>query len=102
MQSRPVRRLALRMASYAKRHSFTDVARKFGIVDPHGQPSRGLALRIIQGYEPKRPYTRTRIGLPEKLRIPKPVTINQLLQLPIQDMPPEILRLALENREEWK
>jgi hypothetical protein len=36
------------------------------------------------------------------LRIPKPVTINQLLQLPIQDMPPEILRLALENREEWK
>ena len=28
------------------------------------------------------------------------VTINQLLQLPIQDMPPEILRLAFENRIE--
>jgi hypothetical protein len=29
-----------------------------------------------------------------------PITINQLLQLPIQDMPIEILRLAFENRME--
>lgn len=36
------------------------------------------------------------------LRLHRPVTINQLMQLPIQDMPTEILRLALENREEMK
>ncbi|MBE3117662.1 MAG: hypothetical protein IMZ50_02760 [Candidatus Atribacteria bacterium] len=59
-------------------------------------------MRIIQGYEPKRPITRTRLGLPEKSRIPEPVTINRLMQLPIQDMPPEILRLAFENRTEMK
>jgi len=34
------------------------------------------------------------------IHLPKPVTINQLMQLPIQDMPTEILRLAFENREE--
>ena len=34
------------------------------------------------------------------IRLHRPVTINQLLQLPIQDMPTEILRLAYENREE--
>lgn len=36
------------------------------------------------------------------IHLHKPVTINQLLQLPIQDMPTEILRLAFEHREEWK
>jgi hypothetical protein len=36
------------------------------------------------------------------IHLHRPVTINQLLQLPIQDMPPEILRLALENREKYK
>lgn len=36
------------------------------------------------------------------LRLHKPVTINQLMQLPIQDQPPEILRLALEKRVEMK
>ena len=90
------------MASYHRKHSFTEVARKFGIINPSGRPSRGLAKQIIQGYEPRRPQTRTRIGLPPKAIIPKPVTINQLLQLPIQDMPTEILRLAFENREEYK
>lgn len=102
MQSRPVRRLALKMGSYAKRHSLKSTAEKFGIVSPTGKPSKGLALQIIQGYEPKRPCTRTRLGLPEKVRFPKPVTVNQLMQLPIQDQPPEILRLALENRMEMK
>ena len=100
MQSRVTRRLALKMASYHQKHSFTEVARKFGIINPSGLPSKGLAKQIIQGYEPRRKKTRARIGLPEKVRIPKPVTINQLLKLPIQDMPPEILRLAFENREE--
>jgi hypothetical protein len=100
MQSRLTRRLAARMASYAKRHSLSDVARKFGIHDPHGLPSRGLVKQIIEGYEPKRPTTRTRIGLPAKAHITRPVTINQLMQLPIQDMPVVILRLAFENREE--
>jgi hypothetical protein len=100
MQSRPVRRLALKMALYAKRHSWSEVARKFKVVSPEGKPSKGLAKQIVEGYEPKRPCTRTRIGLPPKIRIPRPVTINQLMQLPIQDMPDEILRLAFENREE--
>ena len=34
------------------------------------------------------------------LRAHHPVTINQLLKLPIQEQPVEILRLAFENREE--
>jgi hypothetical protein len=34
------------------------------------------------------------------IHLPRSVTINQLLQLPIQDMPVEILRLAFENRKE--
>jgi hypothetical protein len=34
------------------------------------------------------------------LRLHRPVTINQLMQLPIQDQPTEILRLAFENRME--
>ncbi len=37
------------------------------------------------------------LGIP---RVPKPVTINQLMQLPIQDMPTEVLRLAFDNRQE--
>jgi hypothetical protein len=37
------------------------------------------------------------LGIP---RVPKSVTVNQLMQLPIQDMPTEILRLAFENRQE--
>ena len=102
MQSRPVRRLATKMASYARRHSLSDVARKFKIVDPYGYPSKGLAKQIIDGYEPRRPRTRTRIGLPARIRIPKPITINQLMQLPIQDQPTPILRLAFELREEMK
>ena len=102
MQSRPVRRLALKMASYARRHSLSDVARKFKIVDPHGGPSRGLAYQIMRGYEPKRPTTRTRIGLPARVSIPQPVTINKLMQLPIQDQPAAILRLALIYREEMR
>jgi hypothetical protein len=36
------------------------------------------------------------------IHLPKPVTINQLMKLDIQDMPTEILRLAFENREEMK
>ena len=102
MQSRPVRRLAMKMASYARNHSLSNVARKYHIIDPHGKPSRGLVKQIIEGYEPRRSCTRTRIGLPAKIRIPKPVTINQLLRLPLQDQPPQILRLALQYREEIK
>jgi hypothetical protein len=34
------------------------------------------------------------------LRLHRPVTINQLMQLPIQDMPTEILAMALEQRKE--
>jgi hypothetical protein len=100
MQSRPTNRLAKKMASYARRHSWTETARKFQITDPTGKPSRQLAQRIAVGYEPKKPDTRSRCGLPVKITLPHPVTINQLLKLPISDMPPEILRLAFDNREE--
>jgi hypothetical protein len=100
MQSRPVRRLASKMASYARKHSLSDVARKYHVIDPHGRPSRGLVKQIIEGYEPKRPVTRVRIGLPARVHLPRPITINQLMQLPIQDQPPQILRLAFEHREE--
>ena len=100
MQSRSVARLSRKMASYRQNHSLSETARKYRIVDPDGRPSTGLVRLIIRGYEPRRSCTRQRLGLPARIRLPRPVTINQLLRLPLQDMPPEILRLALEFREE--
>jgi len=88
------------MANFAKKHSLRETAQKFHVVNPSGAPSKGLALQIIQGYEPRRACTRTRLGLPARIHLPRPVTINQLMQLPIQDMPGPVLRLALEFRKE--
>lgn len=100
MQTRATRRLAEKLASYAKKHSWNASARRYKIIGPDGKPSRGLAKQIACGYEPKKTETRRRIGLPEKVHAQKPVTPNQLFRLPIQDMPSEILRLALEHRTE--
>ena len=44
----------------------------------------------------------TRIQRAMGIYLHKPVTINQLMQLPLQDQPPQILRLALQYREEIK
>lgn len=100
MQSRATSRLAKKLTSYARRHSWRQTAVKFNVCGPNGKPSKGMAKRISEGYEPKKPDTRSRCGLPAKITPPHPVTINQLLQLPISEMPPEILRLAFLNREE--
>ena len=102
MQTRPTCRLVQKMARYARKHSRRQVAEKFGIVDPHGQPSKGLVKMLLDGYEPIKPETRIRLGLPPEL--PKPVhhrTIDEHLATdPIQDMPAPLLRWALENRHE--
>jgi hypothetical protein len=50
---------------------------------------------VVHGIVPANRSIQRKLGIPQ----PKPVTINQLLNLPIQDMPHQILRLALENRE---
>lgn len=63
--------------------------------------ARGINVRYVYEFinhyaVPANRKIQTALGI----YLHKPVTINQLMQLPIQDMPPEILRLALENREE--
>ena len=64
--------------------------------------ARGVNIRYVYEFVkyltiPANKQIQTALGI----RLPKPVTINQLMQLPIQDMPTEILRLAFENRKEW-
>ena len=63
--------------------------------------ARGVNVRYVYEFMvhnviPENRKVRAALGI----RVHRPVTINQLLQLPIQDMPTEILRLAYENREE--
>ena len=63
--------------------------------------ARGVNVRYVYEFMvhnviPENRKARAALGI----RVHRPVTINQLLQLPIQDMPTEILRLAYENREE--
>jgi hypothetical protein len=102
MQTRPMSRLARKMASYARKHSLSQTAEKFSILDPLGQPSRQLTRLLINGYEPRRAQTRGRLGLPVEIKIPAPKrTINDhLANDPIQDMPAPLLEYALTNREE--
>jgi hypothetical protein len=59
---------------------------------------------IKKGWIPRTPACRQRCGLPPKPRRKtlRPMTINQMLNLPIQDTPPEILAWQLENREEME
>lgn len=51
---------------------------------------------IKRGTVPANPRIQRALGIHPH----RPVTINSLLNLPIQDMPAEILRLAFEQREE--
>ena len=62
---------------------------------------RGINVRFVYDFIktstiPANKKIQTALGI----HLHKPVTINQLMQLPIQDMPTEILRLAFENRKE--
>lgn len=102
MQSRQLYRLALKMAKYRRNHSWRETASHFGILAPDGYPSKGLAKQIVDGYEPKRPVTRVRIGLPPMIPKENHPKINDLFRLPIQDMPAPVLRYALEHREEMR
>lgn len=102
MQTRSTARLVYKMALYRQKHSVLDTARRFQIFDPDGHPSKGLTRLLLNGYEPRRPETRTRLGLPAE--IPAPIhrkTINEHLATDrIQDLPAPLLKWALENREE--
>jgi hypothetical protein len=51
---------------------------------------------IVHGIIPANPKIQRKLGLYPR----RPVTINQLMQLPIQDQPTPILRLAFEHRKE--
>jgi len=101
MQTRPTSRLAKKLASYARRNSLSKTARRYGITDPEGRPSKGLTRLLITGYEPRKPATRIRLGLPPEIHEVKRRTINEhLSQDRIQDMPAPLLRWAIQNREE--
>jgi hypothetical protein len=102
MQTRATSRLSRKLTSYARLHSWTQTANKYRILTKNGKPSKGMAKLIAEGYEPKKAETRVRCGLPEKISLPHPVTINQLFKLPISKMPTPILKLAFEHREEMQ
>lgn len=56
-------------------------------------------VRYVYGYAVHNRIPHNR-DIRRRLGIKRTYTINQMLSLPIQDMPPEILRWAFENREE--
>jgi hypothetical protein len=68
------------------------------VADLYGVNVKFIHEFLVKGIIPNSKRIRRVLGL----KLHQPVTINQLLQLPIQDMPTEILRLALENRVEMK
>jgi hypothetical protein len=82
------------------------VGARFGI-------SGGMAFRIAKdGYEPADPTIRVRLGLPTTAHVPvcrmcgevhlkKGCTHKRRKEKRIFDMTPELLRWALENREEF-
>lgn len=43
--------------------TWEDAAAEVGIIKEDGSPNPGLAHKIAEGYEPKRPETRERLGL---------------------------------------
>jgi hypothetical protein len=64
MQTRPTTRLARILASAHRKKSFRQIAIQYQILTPGGHPDKGMVKRIIDGYEPKLPETRARLGLP--------------------------------------
>lgn len=74
---------------YRKLKSFQKLADEKGINVKH------VYDYISKGIIPANPEIQRRMGIPRK----RPgVTINQLLKLPIQEMPTLVLKLTLENR----
>ncbi len=104
MQTRYTARLSKNLARTLKKHSYRETAQMFGITNEHVTPSPGLVRLIVTGYEPRKPETRVRIGLPPEIKLPAPRklrTIDQhLAEDTIQDMPTPLLTWALENRVE--
>lgn len=74
---------------YRKLGSFSKLAKDLQVNVYH------VYSYIAHGIVPKNKAIQRSLGI----HLRKPVTINQLLQLPIQEMPPEILKLALYYRE---
>jgi hypothetical protein len=67
MQTRPIRRLAAKMAQERRLEppvSYPKIARKYGITTPKGKPNPGMVKRLIDGYQPRRPATLARIPIP--------------------------------------
>jgi hypothetical protein len=67
------------------------------VADSRGVNVAYVYKYAVKGLEPVNPEICKRLGIPRKRR---GVTINQLLQLNIQDMPTPILKWALEHRQE--
>lgn len=102
MQTQPTTRLVRKIARYARKHTRRETALRFGILDPSGKPARSLVTLLLNGYEPRKPETRLRLGLPAEIKLPRPRrTINDhLANDTLNNMPGPLLAWALEHREE--
>lgn len=90
MPEAPRRRL---YRQYRKLGSFRAVATL------HNVNVRYVYDYIRFGTIPKNKYARHALGIPRAYG--HPVSVNELLQKPIQEQPPEVLRLALEYRTDF-
>jgi hypothetical protein len=84
---KPRRRL---IRQYHRLGSYQKVANARGVNVAH------VYKFMVNGVIPANPKIQRKLGL----RPQRPVTINQLMQLPIQDQPTPILRLAFKHRKE--
>jgi hypothetical protein len=73
MQTRPIRRLARKMAQEHRFTSLRNLARKFGITTPTGKPNPGMVKRIMDGYQPRRPSTLRRVPIPPPDPVDEPI-----------------------------
>jgi hypothetical protein len=107
-QSTATRRLGTKLCqSYRKLHSWRAVAQQHAIFNEHGQVNPGLAENIaVRDYEPKRPETRRRLGLPEicptcerRIRTQEPGKVRPVHWRSLIDLDPNTLRRIFDNRE---
>jgi hypothetical protein len=86
--------------------TYHNAARVCGVVDARGKPDRAMAYRIIHGYEPIRPATRKRLGLPIIFPFCKrPMQIKKRSHHSLKsllDYPDKVLKRMFENRVEIK
>jgi hypothetical protein len=64
MKTRPTTQLARILASAVKKSNFRKVAIEYQILTADRLPNPGMVKQLINGYEPRRPETRARLGLP--------------------------------------